>query len=226
MGPIPNALERWNFVVAGGLVGLAGLADRHRCGAGRHPPPRAEARNLRRPPVGYWCRAAECGSCRILPFRIRPSPARPPGQNDSDWQADAMNTDRAPARKAGHRYSGLRNRFPGLARAVTVRREHVLRERTVSHQVADRAMTHQARMVEKSAFAHADQIRDLRRQQHAGVRSRRHSGRNRFAGGDELLEVHRPRQAIDVIRNPGRLELPCEISNLVRPPSPRRWLAP
>ena len=86
--------------------------------------------------------------------------------------------------------SGVRRRG-----SIAVEGEQILRQRGVAHQVADAALAHQAGVVEIAALLDADQVGDLRRQEHAGVAARGDAGWNRFAGGDQFIETHRYERA-------------------------------
>ena len=75
-------------------------------------------------------------------------------------------------------------------------------------------MANQPGVIEEAPLANANQIRNLRRQQNAGICARRHSGRNGFACAYQLIEAHRACESIKVIGQPGQLELSCESVDL------------
>lgn len=100
----------------------------------------------------------------------------------------------------------------GVELGVTVadagdRADQVLDESGVAHEVADGLLANEAGVIEKAAFADADDIGDLRGEQHAGVGAGSDAGRDGLPGDDEGFERHRLGGAIGIVGQAGDFEL-------------------
>ena len=71
-------------------------------------------------------------------------------------------------------------------------------------------------MVQIMPILYPDQIRNLRRQKHAGVGARRHARRNGFARRNQTVQRHGSGQLIDVAGHPRRFKLTSETPHTVQ----------
>src|SRR5580704_10624371 len=182
----PNSSEGWDFVITRTLVGLKSVswidadADRQ------------DVRGIR------WRLEIIGGNQLVVGVERRRMTVRALFPCEQYAAAFSGNTESVGIRRRAERVkikcqsielsiavTGLRNgRALEVRGAVSIGGEHILSKRTVAHQIADAPMPDQPSVIKKSPIAHAYQIGNLRRQQHAGIRSRCHSGWNRFTGGN------------------------------------------
>src|SRR5437773_9110866 len=78
-------------------------------------------------------------------------------------------------------------------------------------------MAHQAGVIKVAPLLDSNQVRNLRRQEDAGIAARGHTGWDRFAGCDEIIERHRSRLPVWVVCHPWHLKLTREAANPCQP---------